>query len=224
VILIDLVDLDTLGIDIDVSCLTYFGGKMKTQRGEISAGLMVALVFIGVIVLGALAGVSSYVSAYNYGNNMENQLKAVKSDNKNIYAQYGQKVLEIAQVPDMYAADLVKVTTAAIEGRYGKEGSKATFQWIQEHNPSLDASLYKKIQQVIEAGRTDFENGQRRQIDIRRQYETQLGTFWGGMWLKFAGYPKVDLKEFDIVSTEQADKVFADHKEVGPIKLKQRSE
>src|SRR5690606_7192000 len=103
---------------------------------------------------------------------MERQLEAIKTDNRNIYAQYGQKVLEVAQVPDMYIADVVKVTTAALEGRYGPDGSKAVFQWIQEQNPNVDPSLYRAVQQVIEAGRSDFENGQRRLIDVRRQYET----------------------------------------------------
>lgn len=181
----------------------------------IVAGVVVGVLgFIGLIAFG------SYVSAYNYGNRMEKELIATQTDNKNIYAQYGQKVMEVAQVPAMYRDDLVKVVTAAIEGRYGADGSKATFQWLQEQNPTLDPTMYVKIQQVIEAGRSNFENGQRRLIDVKRQYTTQLGMFWRGMWLGWAGYPMVNLEDFEIVSTSKADAVFEAGKEDSPIQLR----
>lgn len=175
-----------------------------------------------IVMVMAIAGVgfASYVSAFNYGNAIENQLKAAKENNRNKLAQYGQKVLEIAQVPDMYKKDMVEITTAAIQGRYGVDGSKATFQFLKEQNPTLDPSLYRQIQQVIEAGRNDFQAGQTAMIDIKRQYETALGSFWKGMWMRFAGYPKVNLADFDIVSTERADTVFKNKKEDGPLKLR----
>lgn len=193
---------------------------MSKQHGAISGGLMVLLASLVLIAGIALACFTSYVSAYNFANASENQLKAVQTDNRNIFAQYGQKVMEVAQVPEMYANDVQRVTEAAIQGRYGKEGSQAMFQMLTEQNPSLDPKLYSSIQQIIEAGRNNFENGQRRQIDIRRQYETALGSFWQGMWLRFAGYPKIKLSDFDIVSTDRADEAFKNKKEDGPIQLR----
>ena len=193
---------------------------MNKQRGGLS-GAVIALIVIAVSIalIGAI-GFSSYVSAFNYGNSMEQSLKAVQTENKNKLAQYGQKVLEVAQVPDMYKKDMVELTTAAIQGRYGEDGSKATFQFLKEQNPTLDPSMYKQIQQVIEAGRNDFQAGQTRQIDLRRSYETALGSFWQGMWMRFAGYPKLKLSDFDIVSTDRADNAFKNKKEDGPIKLR----
>lgn len=163
---------------------------------------------------------NSYVSAFNYGNQEEQNLQADQTNNRNILAQYGQKVQEVAQVPSMYTADLVKVTTAAIQGRYGKNGSKATFQWLKEQNPKLDPKLYQQVQQVIEAGRDDFQNGQTRLIDEKRQYQTALGSFWRGTFLRMAGYPKVNLASFDIVSTDRANDAFKSGKEAGPIQLR----
>lgn len=193
---------------------------MNKQRGGLS-GAVIALIVIAVsVALIGVIGFSSYVSAFNYGNSMEQSLKAVQTDNKNKLAQYGQKVLEVAQVPDMYKKDMVEITTAAIQGRYGEDGSKATFQFLKEQNPTLDPSMYKQIQQVIEAGRNDFQAGQTRQIDLRRSYETALGSFWQGMWMRFAGYPKLKLSDFDIVSTDRADNAFKNKKEDGPIKLR----
>lgn len=192
----------------------------KSQRGAISAALLSVIGIIVFLVGLAIVGISTYVSYANAGNRIEQALKARKEQNKNIYATYGQKVLEIAQVPEMMRDDLVKVTAAAIEGRYGPDGSKATWQMIKEQNPQLDPSLYRKIQQVIESGRDEFKNGQQKQIDLVRNYETQLGNVWSGFWFRLAGYPKLDLKEFAIISTARADDVYRKGREDGPIKLR----
>lgn len=192
----------------------------KLQRGAMSSG-MLAMIGVLVFFLGlGLVLVSTYISYANAGNRIEQALKARKEQNKNIYATYGQKVLEIAQVPEMMRDDLVKVTEAAISGRYGADGSKATWQMIKEQNPQLDPNLYRKIQQVIESGRDEFKNGQQKQIDLVRNYETQLGNVWSGFWFHMAGYPKLDLKEFAIISTARADDVYRKGREDGPIKLR----
>lgn len=177
---------------------------------------------VGAAVLGILALVigGSYVSAFNRGNVMEQQIKAQYEQNQNVLAQYGQKVQEIASVPAMYRDDLKEVVTAAMQGRYGADGSKAVFQWIKEHNVNFDSTLYTKIQQTIEAGRNQFQNEQEKLIDIKRQYETQLGYFWGGMWLRIAGYPKINLADYKVVKTDAAVEAFTTGKEKGPIKLR----
>jgi uncharacterized protein (UPF0333 family) len=193
---------------------------MKKQNGVISTGAIVAIVLVVSLVsmLAILIGI--YSSYYNLGNRSEQNLIAARDQAKNILATYGQKVQEVAQVPSMYTDDLKKLTDSAIQSRYGAEGSKAMFQFLKEQNPTLDPTLYRQIQQVIEAGRNDFQSAQERQIDVRRQYQTELGNFFSGIMLHMAGYPKIDLKEFDIVSTDRADNAFKNHKEDGPIKLR----
>lgn len=186
---------------------------MKKQLGAISGALIGVLSTVAFMAVVGMVGASSYVSAYNYGNQIENSLSATKEQNRNILAQYGQKVQESVQVPEMYKSDLIELTKAAIGGRYGPSGSQASMQWLKEQNPNLDISVYKQIQQLIEAGRNDFQNGQTRQIDLKRQYETALGSFWQGMWMKMAGYPKINLGDFAIVSTDRADTAFKTKKE-----------
>ncbi len=111
------------------------------------------LVFLGVIGAVAFLLITSYISAVNFGNRSEKGIKAQYEDMENVLAQYSLKVAEIAQVPEMYRDDLKEVYRAAIEGRYGANGSQATMQWLREQNPNFDSSLYTKIQQVMEAGR-----------------------------------------------------------------------
>jgi hypothetical protein len=190
---------------------------MKSQKG----GALIGAIIAGVVMLG-IAGTlfMSYVNANNFGVRIEAQLKAKYDDNRNILAQYGQKIGEMVQVPEMMKNDLKEVTQAAIEGRYGENGSQAVFQWIQEQNPQLDSAVYLQIQRAIEAGRDEFKNSQTGMLDIKRSYETALGLFWQGLWLKIAGFPKVDLDQYRIVSTGRADNAFEQGREDAPLQLR----
>jgi uncharacterized protein (UPF0333 family) len=189
---------------------------MKKQQGIATSAVVIIVALFVVFAFLFM----SYVSASNYGNSAEQGIKATYKNNQNIYATYTQKVMEVAQVPEMYRDDINKVTSAAISGRYGKDGSKAVFQAIKEQNPTLDATLYRKIQEVIIAGRDEFQNGQTRLLDQKRNYETNLGYFWKGKLLSMAGYPKIDLAEYDIVTTDKTQAVFNSKKESGPLKLR----
>lgn len=184
----------------------------------------VLLITIGVMVLiGALIGgigMMSYVSAYNYGNTMDKQLVAIKDNNKNIYANGTQKILEMVQVPTMYKDDLKEVITADIQGRYGKNGSQASMQWLKEHEVKLDPTLYIKIQQTVEGFRNEFQNNQTRMIDVKRSYSTAQGYLWQGFWLRLAGYPKVNMNDYNAITTDATESVFKTGKEVAPLKLR----
>jgi hypothetical protein len=178
------------------------------------------LAMLAVVGVAAVVIVGSYVSNYNYGNMAENQVKAEYTNMENILAQGGLKVKEVAQVPGMYADDLERVAKAAISARYGSEGSKAAMQWIKENYPGkMDPSLYKQIQQVIESYRDKFQNEQTKFIDVKRSYETNLGYFWKGFWLHVAGYPKIDLAKYVIISSDDAQEAFKTGKDKA-IKLR----
>lgn len=186
-----------------------------------STGLKVGLaLLIGLIILPIIIAVTSYISANNYGAKVEADLRAARDDNQNILAQYQQKILEAAQVPDMYKNDLKEVISAAMTGRYGDNGSGAMMQWIQENNLSFDSKIYTNIQDLIAGGRKDFERGQSRMIDIRKGYDAQLSYFWRGLWLRIAGFPKINLDEYKPVVTDRVEEVFKTGKEKEPLKLR----
>lgn len=181
---------------------------------------VISLVAIGVVAV-------SYITAYNFGNRMEQQIKAAWEDNEGILAQYGQKVQEAAKVTELQRDDLKDVFTGAIEARYGKQGSQAVFQWIQEQNPNLDSTVYKQVQQIVEAGRNEFRVGQTRLVDIKQIYRTGLGKFWRGYWLEVAGYPRIAVgfpdvakDDYKVITTDLASGAFKSGKESGPIKLR----
>ncbi len=181
--------------------------------------VVLGVVFV-FIVLPVAIFATSYISANNYGAKVEADLRAVRDDNQNILAQYQQKILEVVQVPEMYKEDLKGILTAEMQGRYGSEGSKATFQWLQERALNFDSKLYSNVQDLIAGGRKDFERGQTRMIDIRKGYDAQLGYFWRGMFLRFAGYPKVNMSDFNPITTDRVEETYKNGKESSPLKLR----
>ncbi len=178
--------------------------KMIKSTGAIV--LAVLLLLAGAVTL---LVVGSYVTAANYGAQAENDLQATLDNNKNILSNYTLKVQEMAQVPEMYRDDLLKIVTATFEGRYGEGGSKATWQWLQEQNPNLDPALYNRLQQTMEAGRNEFQVAQTGLLDKKRVYNTNLDYVWKGFWLGVAGYPKIDLNEIKIITETSTQTKFA---------------
>lgn len=179
-------------------------------------------VLIGVGALLLLVGVScvgTVISTNNSLVSMEQSIKAQYDQNRNNYDNMWKKFREVAQVPAMYTEDLKKVYDSAITNRYGAEGSKAMFQFIQEHNPTFDSSMYKQIQQVIESGRNSFEANQKMLLDKKRVYETRLGQFPTNFVASFLGFPKIDLNQFNIITSDQTDEAFRT-KKADEVKLR----
>lgn len=167
-------------------------------------GIVTVAGFLGVA---AIAGASWY-SAAKLGNRLENSVIAQYDVSRNTLAQMGLKIAEAAQVPAMYRDDVAAVATATIEGRYGAEGSKALFQMLTEQNPTLDPTVYIQLQQMIESSRNDFKTTQDKFTDVKRTYNVALGSPWQGFWMGVAGYPKIDLTKYEIVTSVRAEAIF----------------
>lgn len=178
---------------------------MKKQNGSAAVYILTTLGIIGSLIA---VCIFSYVSNYNYGNKAEKQILAEWENNENILAGYSLKITEMAQVNTMYKDDVKEVFTGVMQGRYGENGSQAMWQWLKEQNPQLDSAMYNRLQQVMEAGRNEFKVAQTRFVDVKRTYETNLGYLWKGFWLRAAGYPKIDLAEYKIITSGHAKQAF----------------
>lgn len=166
------------------------------------------LAILAVLVMIVAVVVGSYVSNYNYGHRAEVGIMTAYDNVQNVYSSYTNKVMEAAQINEMYREDVKDVITSALDSRYGEDGVQSAFTWIKEQNPTLDASVYVKLQQIIQAGREEFQHEQTRLLDLRRVYTTNLGYLWKGLWLRIAGYPKIDLDDYRIIISDATTEAF----------------
>jgi hypothetical protein len=174
--------------------------------------------FVAFILITGISFTGCFVSINNSCITFEKQIEAQYKKNQNVYDNFWKTVKEVAQVPDKFKDDTIKLYQGIMSGRYGKNGSKAMFQFLKEQNPMLDASLYKQVQQAIEAGRNDFKNNQTILIDLKAQYEMYKGKFPTSFVASMMGFPKIDLKKFDIVTSDETDKAF-ETKKSAPVKV-----
>ena len=145
----------------------------------VSGGLLVPLAML----------LFGFVDFQNAARQYENQIEARYKDNQNVYDQGWKKVKEVAQVPEIYVDKVKEITLGAIQGRYGNQGAKQIFLAVQEVNPNIDASLYRQLQQVIEAFRNEFKERQTELISIKQQYKNFLtATYSGRFFNQFSGH------------------------------------
>lgn len=172
-------------------------------------------VIVGVLIFGFII---AYVSANNSGNRYEQNIKASYTQSQNVLGQYAPKLREALGVTKLQTAAVRDIITGANTSRYGADGSKASMQWINEQNPTLDQSSYQKILNLIEAGRNDFQEAQKRTIDQNRAYQTALGNMPGSFFLHLAGYPTAAYtaaRYDDIVISGHASDAFQTRRDDG---------
>ena len=167
--------------------------KQGVKTALIVAGVLAVLLVPVAMIIGI------FMDTYNTAISYETGINRVYKDAQNVLSSHSNKIAEASQVPGMARDDLVVVIREAIGGRYGADGSKATWQWIKEQNPTVDPALYRNLQTMIEAGRNKYENSQRMVLDQCAEYENYRNYLVSGFMLRIMGFPKI--QDIDKVCT-----------------------
>ena len=122
----------------------------------------IVISLLSLIVVSFFIGVSA--------NNKEISIRSHITAQKQVVEAYYDKLWKVisqkAQVAEKYKDAFKETYQALIEGRYGNEKGGSLMRFISESNPAFDVSLYKDLQQSIEAERAGFFMEQKRLIDL----------------------------------------------------------
>jgi hypothetical protein len=194
--------------------------RVGNQIGEeMSKGIIAAIAIGGLMLFGVLfvgVFVLNYFSWVTDCNRQENAIKAVYTNNQNVYDNGWKQVTEQAQIPAMYAD---KLHDLAVDYAKGIKSEQQMFLMLQQQLPNVDSGLYHKIQQAIEAFRLKFEA---HQADLVSQWQTYnnflTATKKGILYNQVAGfvggsYPHIKPEDFAIVTSDRTQDAFKKHKD-----------
>lgn len=160
-------------------------------------GVVIGLVAFGLIIF-ATIGIFT-ISYFNYagqGVTYEENIDAQVKANQAKYSEFTQTAVEQMGIAREQRDAVAKIIKDGIEGRFGPNGSTAMVQAFNEAYPAkFDGALYGKIMQTVEAGRRDFTAEQKMLISKVQAYRVALRKPWSSMWLKFAGFPVINLDD-----------------------------
>jgi hypothetical protein len=122
--------------------------KLGAKLGIAGGGLM-AIIILMIFIMNI-----SYQNSYErLDQDLLGHYKKIESS----YEKQSRIILQQAGILNKYSTDFKNIYKGMMQGRYGKDGSKAMMQWIKEQNPSIDASIYKKLMTTVEAQKTTFD-------------------------------------------------------------------
>lgn len=173
-----------------------------------SKGTLAFLMSLGGVVLVTLYVVFSYFHYANTAVSFESLLKGVKENNKNVSAGYTTKVVEMTRVAKLGITAQQELIKIANQSRYGESGASAVTQFITEQNPNADIKMLQNVQDVVNSGRTDFQNEQKKMLDVKTQYTRLLEQPYSKFWLAQAGYPKINLDDFKPIINDYTEKAY----------------
>jgi len=174
-------------------------GFSINQKGNANTKYLVGAGVAIVLIIGAL-----FLLDISYDNKDQRLRADVEDQQRKIEANFDKMwktISQTAQVTSKYKDDFKDAFTSMIGARYEKGAGQAML-WIKEQNPNLDASMYKKIQTIIEASRISFEREQRKLSQMGAAHK-KMFTTKPSMWF-LSGEPV----EIQIISSGKTKKVM----------------
>jgi hypothetical protein len=171
---------------------------------------LIALTALGGIMILGVIFVITLIGSYNSYTRLENLVKATQTDNTNVLDNTRKSIREAAAVSDKEVEALTNIITGYAEARGGNtagDGQLVTVGMVREAVPSIQSiETLKNLQNIVVAGRKDWQFSQTRLLEQKRQADDMITTFPSGMMLKMLGKQEIQVV---IVTSAETKENFA---------------
>jgi hypothetical protein len=133
-----------------------------------------------VVVIVAILCIGGGISISNEEVDLRNTYNAELDHNKMVKNKTFEVVHQIANVASQYADDFIKVWATASGSRYAND-KNVVFKWIKEQNPNFTPEMYSKLDNAIEANKTEFLLSQTKLRDIKKEHDNLRTKFPSSM-------------------------------------------
>lgn len=151
------------------------------------------LILVGVVAifLGCMF-FASYTNYYDKEATIRTNIEKKQTVCKLYYTKMVQIFKDKAKVKTAYKEDVTEFGKSLIEGRYDND-QNVLMKWIQEQNPTFDASMYKDLMNTIQSEREGFFVQQEQLLDMKREHDNLFEHFVSGFYMQRIGAKKIDV-------------------------------
>jgi hypothetical protein len=161
----------------------------------------------GAFVVFIIALVVTFIGTMNSYSRIETKAKAVQTDNTNVLDNTRKSIREAAAVSSQEVEALEKIIVgyaeARGEGGNGGDNNVVSIGMVKEAVPSITSvETLKRLQNIVIAGRKDWQAAQTNLIDIKRQGDEMLAVFPSSLILSMVGKEEIKITVITSAETE----------------------
>lgn len=177
-------------------------------------GINISKKLIYLVIFGAIA--IFIISTYASFNNREVELRTtftMQMKNRTaLFDKMWKVISQKAQITKAYDSSFLRIVKESMDAR--KDGAQVMMKWVQESNPTLQAStvqeLYKELSRTIEAEREGFFNREETLSSIQQKHSQFLLSFPNNFYNMFMGRKELI---YNPISSSKTDAVMESGKD-----------
>ncbi len=192
---------------------------MNISKTHITLGVIGIVGVIGLMLL------FSVIGTFNDYSRIETKAKAVQTDNTNVLDNTRKAIREAASVSDTEVEALEKIIVgyaeARGEGGNGGDNNTVSIGMVKEAVPSITSiDTLKRLQNIVVAGRREWQAAQTKLIEVKRQGDEMLAVFPSGFILRTFGKQPIEIQVVTSAETKENFKTGEDNSQWIPSKSK----
>ena len=185
---------------------------VKATRGTTPgvAGWAIVLSTSAMLILATLI---FSMGVTNDAKGLENKFLASEGVSRLALDKMWATVKGQAGITEKYATDFKQVAVESAQARYETGGT--LMKWVTEHNPNLDAAIYRTLMNTLSAGRAEFMASQQDLLAIKEQHDNLRSKFPSSLFV--GGRAPLVVKLVSTTATEKAFSTGKDDQDPNPF-------